>query len=147
MIEYANYIMMRAGSILRLICTPTNQSVEPATNRQSIHNRKKMNVRTFHCTISHPVAVNTPCLTHAIHSSVTVPQSHVQANLFGMYHNADLFYQPEEFLPERWLKSGQKMDPVVKSLSQLVWGHGARMCIGQYDYMNPPRETIEIVEK
>ncbi|RUS78676.1 hypothetical protein EGW08_013564 [Elysia chlorotica] len=57
--------------------------------------------------------------------------SHVQANLYGMYHNADLFYQPEEFIPERWLKSGPQMDPVVKSLSQLVWGHGARMCIGR----------------
>lgn len=58
--------------------------------------------------------------------------SHVQANLYGMYHNADLFYQPEEFLPERWLKSvQQQMDPTVKSLSQLIWGHGARMCIGR----------------
>ncbi|GFN88099.1 cytochrome p450 10 [Plakobranchus ocellatus] len=57
--------------------------------------------------------------------------SHVQANLFGMYHNADYFYQPEEFLPERWLMSGQQMDPVVKSLYHLVWGHGARMCIGR----------------
>ncbi|BFZ16979.1 hypothetical protein BsWGS_20018 [Bradybaena similaris] len=61
--------------------------------------------------------------------------THVQANLYGMYHDPELFDRPEEFIPERWLKDGQdgrdKMDSTVKAVSQLVWGHGARMCLGR----------------
>ncbi|XP_059174082.1 cytochrome P450 10-like [Physella acuta] len=56
--------------------------------------------------------------------------THVQANLYGMYHNPELFPNPEEFLPERWLR-GEQMDATIKSTSQLIWGHGARMCIGR----------------
>lgn len=58
--------------------------------------------------------------------------THVQANLYGMYRDPELFPQPEEFLPERWLRmNGQQMDATIKSTSQLVWGHGARMCLGR----------------
>ncbi|KAH9515449.1 Peptidyl-prolyl cis-trans isomerase cyp10 [Bulinus truncatus] len=58
--------------------------------------------------------------------------THVQANLYGMYHNSNLFPQAESFLPDRWLRENAvQMDPIVKSTSQLVWGHGARMCIGR----------------
>lgn len=57
---------------------------------------------------------------------------HVQANLYGMYHDPELFDEPEQFKPERWMKeSGKKMDSAVKAVSQLVWGHGARMCLGR----------------
>ena len=56
-------------------------------------------------------------------------QSHVQANLFGMFRDPALFPEPESFRPCRWLRGN--MDPGLKSLSNLVWGHGARMCRGQ----------------
>ncbi|XP_076441430.1 cytochrome P450 10-like [Babylonia areolata] len=56
--------------------------------------------------------------------------SHVQANLFGMFRDAELFPEPDKFQPSRWLREGN-MDPKLKSLSNLVWGHGARMCIGR----------------
>jgi len=52
----------------------------------------------------------------------------VQANLYGMFHDPKLFPEPATFSPERWLDG--KMDRQLKSLSNLVWGHGARMCIG-----------------
>uniref|UniRef100_A0A0B7AB98 Cytochrome P450 n=1 Tax=Arion vulgaris TaxID=1028688 RepID=A0A0B7AB98_9EUPU len=66
-------------------------------------------------------------------SGYNVPAgTHVQANLYGMYHDPELFTDPEEFLPERWLKeSKNKMDSNIKAVSQLVWGHGARMCLGR----------------
>lgn len=56
-------------------------------------------------------------------------QTHVQANLYGMFRDNQFFPEPEVFKPERWLKEYQ-MDKELKALSNLVWGHGARMCIG-----------------
>ena len=58
-------------------------------------------------------------------------QSHVQANVYGMFRDKKLFQQTEVFRPERWLQESN-MEPKLKSLSNLVWGHGARMCIGQF---------------
>ncbi|CAG2253475.1 Cytochrome P450 10 [Mytilus edulis] len=55
--------------------------------------------------------------------------THVQANLYGMFHDPALYPDPESFKPERWLQG--EMDRTLKSLSNLVWGHGARMCIGR----------------
>ena len=57
-------------------------------------------------------------------------QTHVQGNLFGMFRDDKLFPEPETFKPERWLK-GSQMNQEIKALSNLVWGHGARMCIGK----------------
>ena len=34
-------------------------------------------------------------------------------------------------MPERWLRGDQ--DNNLKFFSNLVWGHGARMCIGKYN--------------
>ncbi|XP_063441953.1 cytochrome P450 10-like [Mytilus trossulus] len=55
--------------------------------------------------------------------------THVQGNLYAMYHDPKLYPDPESFKPERWLDG--EMDRKLKSLSNLVWGHGARMCIGR----------------
>ncbi|XP_076110154.1 cytochrome P450 10-like isoform X1 [Mytilus galloprovincialis] len=55
--------------------------------------------------------------------------THVQGNLYAMYHDPKLYPDPESFKPERWLDG--EMDRKFKSLSNLVWGHGARMCIGK----------------
>lgn len=57
-------------------------------------------------------------------------QTHIQANLFGMFRDENLFPDNESFKPERWLREN-KMDTQLKSLSNLIWGHGARMCIGR----------------
>ncbi|KAL4236526.1 hypothetical protein ACF0H5_004911 [Mactra antiquata] len=56
--------------------------------------------------------------------------THVQANLFGMFRDEKLFPDNDKFQPERWLREN-KMDTQLKSLSNLIWGHGARMCIGR----------------
>ncbi|XP_052687194.1 cytochrome P450 10-like isoform X1 [Crassostrea angulata] len=55
---------------------------------------------------------------------------HIQCNLYGVYRDSQYFPDPETFKPERWLKENQ-MDKDKKALSNLVWGHGARMCIGR----------------
>ncbi|KAJ8305530.1 hypothetical protein KUTeg_016075 [Tegillarca granosa] len=56
--------------------------------------------------------------------------THVQANLYGMFRDPKLFPDPREFKPERWLKGN--MSSNIKALSNLIWGHGARMCIGNF---------------
>ena len=55
-------------------------------------------------------------------------QTHVQANLYGMGHDPELFPEPEIFRPERWLRG---TDDSAKALANLPWGHGARMCLGK----------------
>jgi cytochrome P450 len=47
-----------------------------------------------------------------------------------MFHDEKLFPENDKFKPERWLREN-KMDTQLKSLSNLIWGHGARMCIGR----------------
>nr|XP_022312942.1 LOW QUALITY PROTEIN: cytochrome P450 10-like [Crassostrea virginica] len=60
-----------------------------------------------------------------------IPQgTHVQCNLYGIYKDSKLFPDPEVFRPERWTRENN-MDKELKALSNLVWGHGARMCIGR----------------
>lgn len=56
--------------------------------------------------------------------------THIQANLYGMFRDEKLFPDNDQFKPERWLREN-KMDAQHKSLSNLIWGHGARMCIGR----------------
>lgn len=47
-----------------------------------------------------------------------------------MCQDEKYFPEPEKFKPERWTK-GTAMKQEVKAISNLVWGHGARMCIGK----------------
>lgn len=56
-----------------------------------------------------------------------LPQTHVQANTCTMCRNPDVFPEPDKFKPERWLDERNEDSGVVN----LVWGHGARMCIGR----------------
>ncbi|XP_013406758.1 cytochrome P450 10 [Lingula anatina] len=56
---------------------------------------------------------------------------HVQANLYGMGHDAKLFEDPEKFNPERWLRDGAHASMGMKIFSNMRFGHGARMCIGR----------------
>lgn len=55
--------------------------------------------------------------------------THVQANIFGMSRNEKLFPNPLEYRPSRW--AGTNPDNRFKAIYNLVWGHGARMCIGR----------------
>lgn len=57
-------------------------------------------------------------------------QTHCQANLYGMGRNADLFKDPLQFIPERWLRD--HYEGPAKALTNLPFGHGPRMCIGWY---------------
>ena len=60
-------------------------------------------------------------------------QTHCQANLYGMGRDPALFPDPEVYQPERWLRSRSEdsEDMSMKALTNLPWGHGARMCIGR----------------
>ena len=144
-LEIAGYqipagVRLRSSFVCLCVYRPVTRSVlqssdPPPTNRTSLNKMKEITVywpcKNVTFALLSPLKSFLINLNSHVKHLFLTSQSHVQANLYGMYHNADLFYQPEEFIPERWLKSGQQMDPVVKSLSQLIWGHGARMCIGQ----------------
>lgn len=70
--------------------------------------------------------LNSVIYTYSTHIS----QTHVQGHVYGMFQDEKYFPEPEKFRPERWTK-GTAMKQEVKAMSNLVWGHGARMCIGK----------------
>ncbi|KZT23374.1 cytochrome P450 [Neolentinus lepideus HHB14362 ss-1] len=50
-------------------------------------------------------------------------------NVWGMLHNADTYEDPEQFMPERWLKS----DGTLKEDFPIqAFGFGRRLCAGRY---------------
>ena len=55
-------------------------------------------------------------------------QTHVQANTCTLCRDETVFPDPHSFRPERWMeeKRSEEMGAV-----NLIWGHGARMCIGR----------------
>ena len=55
-------------------------------------------------------------------------QSHLQANLYGMGRDPNLFEEPETYRPERWLTKTE--NSANHAMASLPFGHGARMCIG-----------------
>lgn len=54
--------------------------------------------------------------------------------MYAMFRNSQYYSEPELFKPERWLKDSG-MDNNLKAMSNLVWGHGARMCIGNVIFL------------
>ena len=63
-------------------------------------------------------------------------QSHVQANQYGMGRDPTYFPEPLRYLPDRWMRDVEDDDDELGKKQQLivnlVFGHGARMCVGQY---------------
>ena len=53
----------------------------------------------------------------------------IMISSYVMSHDPDLFDQPEQFLPERWLKSNESND--FHKFSSLPFGFGRRMCLGR----------------
>ena len=67
---------------------------------------------------------------------MNVLQSHMQANLYGMGRDPTYFPEPQRYLPDRWVRDAEDDDDELGKKQQLIvgliFGHGARMCIGQY---------------
>ncbi|KAF6030476.1 hypothetical protein EB796_011211 [Bugula neritina] len=53
--------------------------------------------------------------------------THVQANIKSLCQDETVFPDPKSFVPERWLNVRNE----DMGVANLVWGHGARMCIGR----------------
>ena len=59
-------------------------------------------------------------------------QATVAAAMFVMGRNSDLTYDPESFIPERWLMN----DPHLESFYNTVpFGFGPRACLGNCHYI------------
>ncbi|PPQ73993.1 hypothetical protein CVT24_012482 [Panaeolus cyanescens] len=55
----------------------------------------------------------------------------VMGNAWAILHDPDVFENPEEFIPERYLKDGQ-LDPSVRDPAVAAFGFGRRICPGRY---------------
>ncbi|KAF9044314.1 cytochrome P450 [Panaeolus papilionaceus] len=55
----------------------------------------------------------------------------VMGNAWAILHDPDVFENPEEFIPERYLKDG-KIDPSVRDPVVAAFGFGRRICPGRY---------------
>ena len=61
------------------------------------------------------------------------PGQLVMISIYAMGRNPKLFFEPEKFDPERWIrnpKSG-KLSGVLNSFASLPFGFGSRSCIGR----------------
>ena len=58
------------------------------------------------------------------------PNVRVSAMPYGLHRNADVFPEPESWLPDRWLKPADSKE--MKEMLRWFWafGSGGRMCIG-----------------
>lgn len=86
-----------------------------------------------------PVPIGQPRRTPA--SSTTTlgpfadipPGTRVNAQAYSLHRNADVFPEPEEWRPERWMeKAGTEKDEGRDEKSRWFWafGSGGRMCVG-----------------
>ncbi|KAJ8655901.1 hypothetical protein O0I10_008341 [Lichtheimia ornata] len=54
----------------------------------------------------------------------------VTVDIHEMHHNPDIWSNPEEFKPERFIPGGEADQLAEKGMSWLPFGNGARQCIG-----------------
>ena len=50
---------------------------------------------------------------------------------YAMCQDQELFENPSEFKPERWLRSPEQTSKAIKPFSFLPFGYGKRMCVGR----------------
>ncbi|KAG6370812.1 cytochrome P450 [Boletus reticuloceps] len=66
-----------------------------------------------------------------IYGDILIPKgSTVVANVWAMYHNEDVYPEPDAFKPERFFVDGKLNGD--KSTDSLVFGFGRRVCPGRY---------------
>ncbi|KAM5539371.1 hypothetical protein V8D89_006823 [Ganoderma adspersum] len=53
------------------------------------------------------------------------------ANIWACMHNPEMFEDPDEFRPERFIRDG-KLDLSVCDPSAFIFGSGRRICVGRY---------------
>ena len=54
-------------------------------------------------------------------------QTNLQTTFYTACRDPNVFDDPEEFRPERWLDKSKKYHP----FASLPFGHGTRMCVGK----------------
>ncbi|KAF9002581.1 cytochrome P450 [Cyathus striatus] len=56
----------------------------------------------------------------------------VMGNGWSLLRDSEVFDQPEEFIPERYLNSDGQLDPDVRSPDVAAFGYGRRICAGRH---------------
>ncbi|KAI1856363.1 hypothetical protein JX265_011610 [Neoarthrinium moseri] len=85
-----------------------------------------------------PVPGPQPRVSHAgatLEGVGTLPSGvQVSANALCLHRNEDVFPNPNEWTPHRWMKEGAKDDERLKEMNRWFWafGSGGRMCIGNH---------------
>ncbi len=77
-----------------------------------------------------PQGVAHQALSDISHKGINIPKgTMIQANLFYIHHNPDLWGDPENFRPERFLIGDQKT--YKRSENLLPFSIGRRQCLGE----------------
>ncbi|KAK7461952.1 hypothetical protein VKT23_008385 [Stygiomarasmius scandens] len=83
-----------------------------------------------------PLALPHAMLTDGTYRAYTIPKGTIIfANTWGIYHDPDLFDDPEMFKPERYLDSEYGVKPGVDDKDfrhTLIFGYGRRICPGMH---------------
>jgi len=79
-----------------------------------------------------PSGIAHMCTHGDVYDGYYIPKgSLIIGNAWSILHDAEVFVEPEEYKPERYLKDG-KLDPDARSPNVAAFGYGRRMCPGRH---------------
>ncbi|OBZ74507.1 O-methylsterigmatocystin oxidoreductase [Grifola frondosa] len=103
-----------------------NQRLPDFGDRESLPYLECILKETYRWNSPAPLGIPHRVTSDDIYRGYHIPEGcMIIPNIWGMMHNPDMYPEPEEFQPERFLKANI-IDP-----SDVVFGFGRRLCVGQ----------------